>query len=546
MITTSPTSCLLLCRAMPDYHIALRDFKLGQSYATIIHALCNLSVSQAVTVQLPAPRPLQGPALDEACAAAARHLPVAVHTYFETRPKVDAAVDLATQDTMVVRALQSAFTALDTVSKVSTEAAEQQAAGQPAAAQQGGGSKVPPAAIASSAKLESSMRLTEEYESGTMDGKRDPLAAPQVTMLRCGEVVQAAESLSILANTCQAAAQSLHPDLGQKLENVARPAKAAVNAAKRCQIAVSRALAEAVKQVGPPAFASGVLASVQAKLAKEESDQAKALKWTQQAADTFETKVKPDMEAALAATEPPPPKPKSEGEESEAVDHMAEAAEQQKLAEKMKQQRLEQQEKERAIHAFVATVAVSVSDAACDAGDKLDLSSYMAPNDDEVKETYVSAEDLIAAAEYVAADGVATQDESLQPATQAALEVVDETLVKLCRAHRAMVVANEVLRLAGAHPDVKQIESGLDDVLKSCTNLPKMQGALLDKLTAACDESVEDNANFINDEHRLQLQKLVAYEQVRSDISAHRAAAACCRQKSARVQEVNVLAPPEH
>ena len=308
----------------------------------------------------------------------------------------------------------------------------------------------------------------------------------------------------------------VHPDIAAKLESAARLAKTAANAAKRSQTAVSRTVAEAVKALGPPAFASGVLSTALARLALAEGDPVRQRAWAVQAAEVLEGKVRPDVAAALAALVPPAPKPVpavADGEEPLNASEMAALAEQQRL------QRLDQADKERTLMGFVGGAAVEVADSAADMGRRLDLSSILSANEDEMhRKHYMSSEDIVAAAFLLAgipampADGVPAPLFTGAAGSAVSTSEPDtalEVLAKVVLAMMAVRAANSALQLAGSHERVKGIEESLGECLTSCANIPKMAAYQLERALMR-----DDSTGEVEVDSRYSADELRAYEQL--------------------------------
>lgn len=464
-----------------------------------------------------APKPLEGAALDEACAAAAGQLPAALQAYHALRPQVDPTADMAAEDGAVNRALASTFGMLDKVAARAAEGAEQQLAAPAAAA----------AAAAPGAAAGNGGGVGGNGGNGgaAAAGPVYPYEAAKQALMASQDASQAAEALAALAAAVAATAPQLTPEAGQKLSELARPSRSATNAAKRAQIAVTRSLAEAAKAEGWPAFASGVQAAVLAKLSDEEGVASKSLMWLRRAAELLQGKVREDMEAAIAAAAPPPLKPRNgsagaggaaaaggaagagagasvagaaaaaaaaEEEEEEPLTPEEEAAEQARLAELARLQRAEQVEKERAVLAFVSRVAAAIGTVASLAGGKLDLNSISSGSDALPTAPCVDAAAILDCAARIAeaedagaagAGGVAAEQLAWSPAMYAGEDEQDEArvLIKMCRNLAIVQVANEAIRLAGSHPDVAGIEDGISSNLKTVLDVALQRSRFLVK-----------------------------------------------------------------
>lgn len=304
----------------------------------------------------------------------------------------------------------------------------------------------------------------------------DPVEATAIALELSQQATASAESLVALAAAASAAAARQTPELAGKLESAAKGARNASHAAKRAQNALTRSLMDAAKLLSlsgvqtASAFGSGVLATALARLALREPEVARQQLWTTRAVECLETKVKADMDAAVAALHPSESVTEKEKTE-EPEDPEQEAADARRLADQQVKMKLERQEKERSISAFVGLVAAEVAAAAVDLASKLDLSSYMAPNEDEITETFTPRQEIIFAAHRLAK--VSTlPDGTPVPPGDVPLEVDGtlSTLATMVSTIAAVKAANAALMLAGGHPKVFEVEEAIDTSLRGCTN----------------------------------------------------------------------------
>ena len=428
-------------------------------WSTIVANMTLMSPATALEVigAVPAPSKsgsLNGYSFDMACVAAGDHLPRALEAYFATREQVDASVDLKTEDEAVLRSLQCVFTIMEQVANRAAERAEK---------------LNEKAANASTGGLNSTTKSSVPAV--------DPVEATATSLELQTQATAAANSLVALAAAAFAAASRQTPELAGKLESAAKKAKLASHAAKRAQTALTRTLMDSAKQLASSgsqasvsAFGSGVLATALARLALREPEVARQQQWTTQAVECLETKVKNDMDAAIAALYPPESVTEKE-KTDEPEDPEQEAAEARRLADQQHKMKLEKQDKERSISAFVGSVAAEVAAAAVDLSSKLDLSSYMAPNEDEMTTVFKPRQEIIYDAHRLAKVPL-LPDGTQVPPGDAPLEVEEtlSTLATMVRTIAAVRAANAALMLAGGHPKVLEVEETIDTSLRGCTN----------------------------------------------------------------------------